>query len=149
MRTLNLIRLAPLVLLVGCSGGPAAADAPQDASITEYCQSYQDMLYTYAEELDVTQELWDSAREGADELASVGTPAGTPESARAGFEKMLANHLESDTFEEFREARDGDDRVERVDFGLWTSRVCLTGQVDDCFDNLQNVPDSRLARCED
>jgi len=146
MRTVILLRVAPLVLLAGCGlGGP-----PQDASVEDFCDSYYGVLNLYAEETDISPELWSQAQDAAADLADVGTPEGTPESAREGFEVFLANHENSDTVQEYNAARTDDGaRVERLDFGYWQNRACMTGQVDDCFAELpEAMTESRLERCD-
>lgn len=72
-------RALPALLLVGalvaCS--PEGADAPTDAAVEDFCSTMGDV------------DLNGSARDFSSDLADVGTPAGIPDDARAGFEVMI------------------------------------------------------------
>jgi hypothetical protein len=80
-------------LLAGC-GGPGA-DAPEDASIEDFCAAKSWMVAEgvdrfLADGLPSDDELVRLVHDWAEELERVGTPANMSPDARAGFESLVA-----------------------------------------------------------
>lgn len=101
---------ASLALVIGTAaacGGPAGADAPEDAATADFCEVIKNV------------DFGSSADEFAEELAEVGTPEGIPAEAREGFEIMIDNASAD-------EISDGDQK--KVDALLdYFSETCVAG----------------------
>ncbi len=86
---------ASLVLLAatgaGCGGDDDGDGAPSDASVDDFCGTFND-FYAKAEELGegaTDEELVAALKDTGEELGEVGTPEDIPEDARAGFEATV------------------------------------------------------------
>ena len=92
MRSVRCALVACAVLLAGC--GRPGADAPQDASVEDFCAAEAWMVAEgmdrfLADGLPSDDELAGLVHDWAAELERVGTPDNMSPEARAGFEKLV------------------------------------------------------------
>ena len=84
--------VAGAVLLAAC--GSPGADAPQDASIDDFCEAKSWMVVEgtdrfFESGLPSQDELVELAHEWGDVLARTGTPDNMSDEARVGFERLV------------------------------------------------------------
>ena len=113
---------APLLLalsLTACGGGDDAAGAPDDASSEDFCSVFLDQSGDAA--ADDAQAQLEEARQLADKLSEVGTPAEFSAEAREGFEVFIdfVANLDEGDVDDFNDATDpsdifGSDDAEKV-----------------------------------
>jgi hypothetical protein len=123
--------VACAVVLAGCAG--PAADAPQDASIEDFCAAKSWMVVEgtdrfFADGLPSDEELVPLVHDWAAELARVGTPDNMSADARAGFEKLVARleDMEADDVETGGfNWQDGDwENDEEKSFARYVTNTC-------------------------
>ncbi len=129
---------APLLLalsLTAC-GGSDAASAPEDASAEEFCDVFLNQSGEAAAD-DAKAQL-DEARDLADQLSEVGTPADFSDEAREGFEVFIdfIADLDEGDVEGFNDASDpseifGADDAEKVaTFTTAAAQACVPDMGD-------------------
>jgi hypothetical protein len=94
MKRISLLAAPLLVvgLLAGCGDDAAgAADAPNDATVEEFCQPFIDLIKDVAAKgEDISdEEAVRIAKETAQKMEEAGTPDDMPADARKGFELIL------------------------------------------------------------
>ena len=92
---------ASAALLLALSASACSADgsgSPDDASVEDFCGAYfylfsggMDAVDPAAPQAEQEAAMIEALRAWADELDEVGTPAGIPAEARAGFELLVAS----------------------------------------------------------
>jgi hypothetical protein len=134
--------VAAAVLLTGDDdgggGGGNADDAPDSASVEEFC----DGLNAFDEEIDddlSDEEKVDQAHELADALSEIGTPDDISDDAREGFELYLQaiSDVDADDIGEFEEATSEEELREALglsedEYAKVTAFFTYTGEK--CFD---------------
>ena len=135
---------APLLLavtLTACGGG--ASDAPDDASVEDFCEVFLDQG-----DADVDPEdngaLLDAIQEQADKLADVGTPADFDDEAREGFEIFIdvVSDFDEGDIEDLDSADPGDivseDDADKVTAFFTAGGTACTPELGDLEDELEN-----------
>lgn len=138
---------APLLLavtLTACGGG--ASDAPDDASVEDFCEVFLDQG-----DADVDPEdngaLLDAIQEQADKLADVGTPADFDDEAREGFEIFIdvVSDFDEGDIEDLDSADPGDivseDDAEKVTAFFTAGGTACTPELGDLEDELGDLED--------
>ena len=105
--------LAAALVLVGgsavsCGGGGAGADAPTDASESEFCDAYTSLFSDLGDlagaggEAPPEDEMLKSFQDWAQKMEDVGTPEGISDDARQGFELTIeeVNDLEAEDLDQ-------------------------------------------------
>lgn len=139
--------------LVGCSGGDGgsgdggdsggAAGAPVDAAVADFCDAYDSLADSLAEDLDAAESEQEQTRAAvaalrgwAERLGSTGTPASTPEEARAGFEALvsatedLPDDAEAADLERIEAGYSDRERAAVDAFTTWAGERCAPEGVD-------------------
>lgn len=128
---------APLLLALSLSacGGSDASSAPDDASSDDFCKIFLDQSGDAAAE-DAGAQL-DEARDLADQLSEVGTPAEFSAEAREGFELFIdfIADLDEKDVEGFNDATDpseifGDDADKVTTFTTEAAEACVPDMPD-------------------
>lgn len=138
---------APLLLavtLTACGGG--ASDAPDDASVEDFCEVFLDQG-----DADVDPEdngaLLDAIQEQADKLADVGTPADFDDEAREGFEIFIdvVGDFDEGDIEDLDSADPGDivseDDADKVTAFFTAGGTACTPELGDLEDELGDLED--------
>ena len=90
--------------LSACGGG--ASDAPTDASKDEFCGAWNDAFEPLATaEEEPSEKQFEEFQDGMDDLVDVGTPEGTPDDAREGFE-IFVDAVKDASYDDFKEGGD-------------------------------------------
>jgi hypothetical protein len=95
------VLLLVLGLVAGCGGsnssatgdgGDAASGPPQNASVEDFCGAFLDLIQQVSQAGDdiTDEQAVKLAKDLADKLSEVGTPADMPEGARRAFETAIA-----------------------------------------------------------
>jgi hypothetical protein len=139
--------VAAAVLLTGDDdggGGGNADDAPDSASVEDFC----DGLNAFDEEIgdDLSdEEKVDQAHELADELSEIGTPDDISDDAREGFELYLKaiSEVDADDIGQFESAASEEELREALglsedEYAKVTAFFTYTGEK--CFDVPTDVP---------
>jgi hypothetical protein len=120
--------------LTAC-GGDDASDAPDDASVEDFCEAFN--ADDNVDEDASAEEQLDAAKEQADKVIEVGTPEDMSDDEREGFEIFVdaIKDLDEDAIKNFEEAEDegayqdalgvDDDEFEKVTaFLTYSSEAC-------------------------
>lgn len=101
--------------LAACGGDVDAAGAPKDASEKDFCSSWNDDMGV-GEDADV-DELVDGMRDGAADLAKVGTPKDIDKDLRSGFELFIdaLADIDEDGVKAFQTASEPEDLGKALD----------------------------------
>jgi hypothetical protein len=124
-----------LALSLTACGGDDASDAPDDASVKDFCEAFNDE--GDLDEDASAEEQVDAAKEQADKVIEVGTPEDMSDEEREGFEIFVdaIKDLDEDAVKDFEAAEDegaykdalgvDDDEFEKVTaFLTYASETC-------------------------
>jgi hypothetical protein len=128
---------APAVLLVSltaCGGGPGG-DAPEDASVEDFCTAYAKVA---------TLEDGQAIKDWSEEMAEIGTPEGIGDEEREGFVILVdaANDVDEDADVSDLEGKDlsDDEEAAVTAFATYGTTTCRD-QITDSLGSELELPD--------
>ncbi len=121
-------------VLTACSddgGGQDAADAPDDASMEDFCEAFNGLVEdVLAEASTDPSAMVRAVKDWAADIAEVGTPADMPDDARHGFELFVEHAADLDDDAGLEDLQNlgselsEEDQADGEAFTEWTQENC-------------------------